>query len=207
MKTIFAVGVAVAWLATSACAWAQNRPATQPARPAPAQPAPGQPGAAQPAAGQPSAGPATATAPVDAAQSQARVSGWAARCVTAARAAPPECTVEQSMVRISNGQVVMTFIVRFAPDSRAPLLQVQVPLSVFLPGGLKLRTDTGVGLDLAYQTCDQRGCFVGNPVSPEFLTALKAAKRIEATVQSMAREAQVLSMPMDGFAAAYDRVQ
>lgn len=111
------------------------------------------------------------------------------------------------MALISTGQTVMAVVVRIAPENRAPAIQVQLPHGTYLPGGVKLRTDTGVGLDLAFQMCDQRGCFTGNPVSPELLAALKAAKRLDATVQNMAREQQLLSMPLDGFTAAYEKVQ
>ncbi len=111
------------------------------------------------------------------------------------------------MSLVSTGQVVMAVVVRIAPENRAPALQLQLPHGTYLPGGVKLRTDTGFGLDLAFQMCDQRGCYTGNPVTPELLAALKAGKRLDATVQNMAREQQLLTMPLDGFAAAYDRVQ
>jgi invasion protein IalB len=201
MKSILLGATAMAVLAFAPTAWAQNRPQQQqrPAQAAPAPSAPAAPAQAAPAA----ATPAPAIPP----QNQARVSGWVSRCVTNARAAAPECVTEQNMVLVSSGQAVMTVVIRIAPENRAPQLQVQLPHGTYLPAGVKLRTDTGVGLDLAFQMCDARGCFTGNPITPELLAALKTAKRLDASVQNMGRETQLLSMPMDGFAAAYERVQ
>ena len=201
MKPILLGGIAIATMAIGLTAWAQNRPSQQqpnrPAQTAPAQAAPVQPGAAQATPQQPEATP----------QNQARVSGWVSRCIAAARTTAPECVTEQSMALVSTGQTVMAVVVRIAPENRAPAIQVQLPHGTYLPGGVKLRTDNGIGLDLAFQMCDQRGCFTGNPVTPELLAALKAGKRLDATVQNMAQEQQLLSMPLDGFAAAYERVQ
>lgn len=211
MKPILLGAVALAALAFAPVTWAQNqtRPSQQqrptqaaPAQAAPAQAAPTQ--AAQDPPGPASSAPQQLTIPP---QNQARVSGWASRCVAAARATAPECVAEQSMALVSSGQTVMAVVVRIAPENRAPAIQIQLPHGTYLPGGVKLRTDTGVGLDLAFQMCDQRGCFTGNPVSPELLAALKTAKRLDATVQNMAREQQLLTMPLDGFAAAYEKVQ
>ncbi len=203
MKLILLGSVLVAMVATLPTAWAQNRPPQ--GRPAQQQPqAPAQPAPA-PA---PTPAPAPqAEAPVIPPQNQARVTGWAARCVAGARTAVPECVVEQGMALVATGQTVMGVVIRITPDTRAPVLQVQLPHGTLLPAGVRLRTETGVGIDLAFQMCDQRGCFTGSPVSPEFLAALKKDKRLDASVQNMARETQLFTMPLDGFVAAYERVQ
>ncbi len=199
MKSILLGGIAVLVAFAAQPALAQTR--QQPARPAPAAPA-------QPALAPPPANAAQAPAqPEIPPQNQARVTGWVARCVGSARAAAPDCVAEQDMTLITTNQTVMAVVVRIAPDTRAPTIQIQLPHGTWLPGGVKLRTDTGVGLDLAFQMCDARGCFTGNPVTPELLTALKSAKQLIATVQNMARQAQVITMPMDGFAAAYEKIQ
>lgn len=200
MRPILLGAVAFATLAFGPTAWAQTRP-QQPAQQRPAQQAPA------PVAPPAQATPTPAAQQPPPAQSQARVTGWISRCVTNARAVAPECVAEQAMTLVSNGQTVMAVVVRIAPENRAPTIQLQLPHGTYLPGGVKLRTDTGVGLDLVFQMCDQRGCFTGNPVSPELLAALKSGQRLEATVQNMAREQQLLSMPLEGFAAAYERVQ
>jgi len=199
MKAVLLGAIGAILLAGLPAAWAQNRqpqPQQQPARQAqPARP----PAAQQPAPAQPE--------PQVTAQNRARVSGWVQRCVAAERSGPLQCVVEQSMAMEATGQMVMAVVIRIVPDTRVPMMQIQVPNGLYLPAGLKLRTDTGVGLDLAFQMCDQRGCFTGNPVSPELLAAFKAGKRLEATVQNMGRQPQLLTMPLDGFTAAYQKIQ
>ena len=193
MKPILLGAAALLTLAGAAIAQPPNRPAQQPARPA------------QPAQATPAQAPVAESAVTP--QNQARVTGWVSRCVTGARASTPECVVEQAMTLVATNQTVMAVVIRIAPENRAASMQIQVPHATYLPGGVKVRTDTGAGADLAFQMCDQRGCFTGTPITPELLTALKAAKRLEVTVQDMARAPQLLSMPMDGFIAAYDKVQ
>ena len=193
MKPILLGAAALLTLAGAAIAQPPNRPAQQPARPA------------QPAQATPAQAPVAESAVTP--QNQARVTGWVSRCVTGARATAPECVVEQAMTLVATNQTVMAVVIRIAPENRAASMQIQVPHATYLPGGVKVRTDTGAGADLAFQMCDQRGCFTGTPITPELLTALKAAKRLEVTVQDMARAQQLLSMPMDGFTAAYDKVQ
>jgi len=194
MKPILLGAAALLSLAGAAIAQPPNRPGQPPPRPAAPPPAQAAPA---PAVAEPAVTP----------QNQARVTGWVSRCVTGARASTPECVVEQAMTLVATNQTVMAVVIRIAPENRAASMQIQVPHATYLPGGVKVRTDTGTGADLAFQMCDQRGCFTGTPITPELLTALKAAKRLEVTVQDMARAPQLLSMPMDGFTAAYEKVQ
>ena len=48
---------------------------------------------------------------------------------------------------------------RIAPETRAPVALVQLPLGLNLPAGAKVQVDDGKAADLQIQTCEQRGCY------------------------------------------------
>ena len=63
--------------------------------------------------------------------------GWIARCASASRDAPLECAIEQNAVLTKTGQVIVVVNIRIAPDTRAPVALVQLPLGLNLPAGAK----------------------------------------------------------------------
>jgi invasion protein IalB len=104
-------------------------------------------------------------------------------------------------------QTVLNVSIRVPGDTRAPAMVIQLPLGLLLPAGLKLRVDDGKQLDLQVQTCEAQGCFAGSPVDAELLAAIKAGKQLTITVRPVNKENLSFTMPLDGFTAAYERVQ
>jgi invasion protein IalB len=160
-----------------------------------AQPAP--PAAAAPAA--PAADQGSATAPPQ--------PGWAARCSSVSRDAPPECAVEQTAVLSKTGQLIVLVNIRVPSDTRAPIALVQLPLGLNLPAGAKLQIDDGKAVDLQVQTCESRGCYASTPVAADMLAALKSGKQLKISFQTMAKETIAIPMPLGDFAAAYDKIK
>lgn len=156
------------------------------AQPAPAAPAPA------PAADQGSAPPQP---------------GWAARCSSVSRDAPPECAVEQTAVLSKTGQLIVLVNIRVPSDSRAPIALVQLPLGLNLPAGAKLQIDDGKAFDLQVQTCEARGCYASTPVAADMLAALKSGKQLKVSFQTMSKETIAIPMPLGDFAAAYDKIK
>jgi invasion protein IalB len=97
--------------------------------------------------------------------------------------------------------------VRVPGDTRTPSMLVQLPLGLFLPVGVKLQVDEGKPLDLQVQTCEAQGCFVASAMDAELLAAIKAGKQLNIGVQTLNKEKLSFTMPLDGFTAAYERVQ
>jgi len=160
-----------------------------------AQPAP--PAAAAPAA--PAADQGSATAPPQ--------PGWAARCSSVSRDAPPECAVEQTAVLSKTGQLIVLVNIRVPSDTRAPIALVQLPLGLNLPAGAKLQIDDGKAVDLQVQTCESRGCYASTPVAADMLAALKSGKQLKVSFQTMSKETIAIPMPLGDFAAAYDKIK
>ena len=155
-------------------------------------------------AAQNTAAPATPTPPTEAAPAQP---GWAARCSSASRDTPLECAMEQTAVLSKTGQLIVLVNIRVPSDTHTPVALVQLPLGLNLPGGAKLQVDDGKTTDLQIQTCENRGCYAGTPISPELLAALRSGKQLKVLFQNLAKETIPIPMPLTDFAAAYDKIK
>jgi invasion protein IalB len=151
-----------------------------------------------------SAAPAPAQPQAEAAQQQP---GWIARCASPSRDAPLECAIEQNAVLTKTGQTVVLINIRVAPDTRAPVALLQLPLGLNLPVGAKLQIDDGKAIDLQIQTCENRGCYASTPIAPDLLAALRSGKQLKVSFQNMAKETIAIPMPLGDFAAAYDKIK
>jgi invasion protein IalB len=191
MRHHFAVLIAAALLSTSAAS------AQQAAKPKGPQPA-SQQHATQPAPQQQADAQSAGNAPQP---------GWAARCSSVSRDAALECAMEQNAVLTKTGQLIILVNIRVPADTRAPVALVQLPLGLNLPVGAKLQVDEGKAIDLPIQTCENRGCYASTPVSAELLAALKTGKQLKVSFQNMSKETITIPMPLNDFAAAYDKIK
>lgn len=180
--------LAAAVLLSTGAAYAQQSTKKNGAPPAPA---------AQPA-------PAPTQQPAEGAPGQP---GWIVRCTSASRDAPLECAMEQNAVLTKTGQTVVLINIRIAPDTRTPIALLQLPLGLNLPVGAKLQVDEGKTVDLQIQTCENRGCYASTPVAPDLLAALRSGKQLKVSFQNMAKETIAIPMPLNDFAAAYDKIK
>ena len=133
--------------------------------------------------------------------------GWIARCSSPSRNAPLECAIEQNAVLTKTGQVIVVVNIRIAPDTRAPVALVQLPLGINLPAGAKVQVDDGKAVDLQIQTCEQRGCYANTPITPDLLAAMRSGKQFKVSFQNLAKETIAIPMPLADFAAAYDKIK
>jgi invasion protein IalB len=133
--------------------------------------------------------------------------GWAVRCTSASREAPLECAMEQTAVLTKTGQLIVLVNIRVPSDTHAPVVMVQLPLGLNLPGGAKLQVDDGKSADLQIQTCENRGCYAGAAIAPDVLAALKSGKQLKLSFQNLAKETITIPMPLTDFATAYDKIK
>jgi invasion protein IalB len=158
----------------------------------------------------PHAAQTTATPPAEAAPAAAPASPppvWAVRCTSVSREAPLECAMEQTAVLTKTGQLIVLVNIRVPSDTRVPVAMVQLPLGLNLPGGAKLQVDDGKTADLQIQTCENRGCYAGTPITPDMLAALKTGKELRLSFQNLSKETITIPMPLTDFATAYDKIK
>jgi invasion protein IalB len=191
-KAVILSIVAAVVFAVTGAAQAQQPPATKAKAPAPK--------AAQ-------ATPTPSPSPQADAAATPPQPGWIARCASASRDAPLECAIEQNAVLTKTGQVIVVVNIRIAPDTRAPIALVQLPLGLNLPAGAKVQVDDGKTVDLQIQTCEQRGCYANTPITPDLLAALRSGKQFKVSFQNLAKETITIPMPLADFAPAYDKIK
>jgi invasion protein IalB len=133
--------------------------------------------------------------------------GWAARCSSASRGAALACAVEQTAVLQKTGQLIVLVNIRIPGDTHTPVVLVQLPLGLSLPGGAKLQVDDGHPIDLQIQTCEARGCYAETPVGADLLAALRSGKQLKILFQNLAKETITIPLPLADFAAAYDKIK
>jgi invasion protein IalB len=158
------------------------------------------------------AAPAAQPAPAPTQQAQAdgapaQQAGWIARCTSPSRDAPLECAIEQNAVLTKTGQTIVLINIRIPTDTRTPVALLQLPLGLNLPVGAKLQVDEGKAVDLQIQTCENRGCYASTPIAPDLLAALRSGKQLKVSFQNMAKETIAIPMPLNDFAAAYDKIK
>lgn len=150
----------------------------------------------------------TPAAPADtAAGAPTPAAGWAARCGSVSRDAPLECAIEQTAVLTKTGQTVVLVNIRVPSDTRTPVITIQLPLGLFLPGGTKLQVDDGKATDLQIQTCEQRGCYAGGPMAADLIASMRTGKELKIAFQNLAKESIAIPLPLTDFASAYDKIK
>jgi invasion protein IalB len=189
-----AILVAVAALGSTASSFAQQATKSKMTPPPPAAQTPAMPATPQ---ADPAPTPTNTPAPPS----------WAARCSSTSRDAPLECAMEQTVVLNKTGQLIILVNIRVPSDSHMPVILVQLPLGLNLPGGAKLQVDDGKTTDLQIQTCENRGCYAGAAIAPDVLAAMKSGKQLKLSFQNLVKETITIPIPLTDFAAAYDRIK
>jgi invasion protein IalB len=189
-----------ACLVVTTVGWIQPALAQQPSKKNPPHPAP----VAQPAPAPSPSAPQT-DAPANA--PPASQPGWASRCSSPSRDAPLECAIEETAVLTKTGQLIVLVNIRVTGDSRSPVALVQLPLGLNLPGGAKFQVDDARAVDLPIQTCENRGCYANLQIAPDLLAALKSGRQLKVSFQNLAKETITIPMPLNDFAAAYDKIK
>ena len=156
---------------------------------APKQEAPVQVAAVQPTAEQ-AAGPA-----------------WVSRCASATRQSVPECVVEQTAFLTKTGQLIASITVRLPPTNNQPVMMIQVPIGLYLPAGIAIQVDEAAPVRLAVQTCDLKGCYAGEQMSAELLSAMKAGKKLAIVFQNLNKQNITVPLTLALFAETYQRIQ
>ena len=140
---------------------------------------------------------------------QVSISGWRLQCSSAG--AQLNCTLIDQVTQ-ANGAQIMTISVVRPSASAPPTAVVVVPLGMAIAGGVRLGFENGAVQALRIITCTRLGCVGRAQLGEPALAAMKAAKaplRIayDALAANGAAQTVTISLGLDGFAAAYDRLR
>ncbi len=129
---------------------------------------------------------------------------WVVSCVSASRAAPADCKIEQRLVAQETGQSLSLAVVSVPGATRKPVLQFLLPTGLSLPEGVTLKIDDGKPVAVPLQFCDGSGCLASLPLTPALVDSLQKGKTL--TVQAVAggsRQPYAFNHVLTDFAAAW----
>lgn len=138
------------------------------------------------------------------------ISGWRLECASTTGGSLACEALDRVSVR-TTGAVVGGLSVHFLADGKTPEILVQVPLGIAVPAGVRVGTNSGIMQTLPVSTCNRDGCFARAQMSGPLLGAMRAAKEaLRIAYDSLAPNADArtvtISLGLDGFAAAYDKL-
>jgi invasion protein IalB len=102
-----------------------------------------------------------------------------------------ECrAVFQVVQRDERQQLIplVTLAAHFAPDTKATMLQIQLPLGLNLAEPISLRVDNGEIERQQIQTCNAAGCFVTMTLNDKFVAAMRNGMTLKITVQDASKK-------------------
>jgi invasion protein IalB len=151
------------------------------------------------AAGAAAAAPQTSPMPSDGG------TGWRVECANDGKVL--DCQTVNKVSQRETQQIVAAVAVRVPPDTRKPVLMVQLPLGIQVTEQVSVQIDEGKTERYPIQTCAQNGCFVAAPASDQVIGALRGGKTLKVAFQSLTKQTVTVTMPLGGFALAYDKIK
>ena len=102
----------------------------------------------------------------------------------------------------------MSVAVRVPPDTKKPVMLIQVPLGVYLPAGASLQIGEDEAKTLPFTGCDRDGCVAEYAITEAEIAAMTKGSSLKLSVQNQSQQpAFTLTVPATGFAAAYAKVK
>lgn len=83
---------------------------------------------------------------------------WTVRCYPVA--SPSPCDMYELLANKQTNQRVMSLSIAYMPAGDKHVIQIAVPLGVFIPAGLVIESNTYTSAVQPYRRCDRAGCYV-----------------------------------------------
>ena len=133
------------------------------------------------------------------------VAAWRVECTGDGKSL--DCRALQQLFQRETRQLVLSVLVRKAPDPKAALMALQLPLGLNLTEPVQLKVDNGPAERQPVQTCTNIGCFVSMTASERLVTAMRSGNELKITFQDANKKPVELSVPLLGFGLAFDKVR
>ncbi|MCP5433017.1 MAG: invasion associated locus B family protein [Alphaproteobacteria bacterium] len=128
---------------------------------------------------------------------------WSVRCIQP-DGQLKRCVMSQVIVEKESQKPVVHMSAGFVPDSAVPVMQIAVPLGVYLPAGIALNVDEEQLVHRGFEVCSPSGCQLLVVLSGELLEKLKKGDKAEIAFQDAARQNVGVPASLKGFTAAYN---
>jgi invasion protein IalB len=148
---------------------------------------------------------AALTAVPDVAVAQEAAAAWRVECSGDGKTL--DCRAVQQLFQRDTRQLLVSMLVRKAPDPKAALVTLQLPLGLNLTEPVQLKVDSGQPERYPIQTCTNTGCFVSMTANERMVTAMRSGSEIKITVQDASKNPIEMALPLLGFGLAFDKAK
>jgi invasion protein IalB len=133
------------------------------------------------------------------------VAAWRVECTGDGKTL--DCRAVQQLFQRETRQLVLTILVRKAPDPKAALMAIQLPLGLNLTEPVQIKVDNGPVEKQAIQTCTNIGCFVSMTAAEKLVTAMRGGTELKVAFQDGNKKPIELTVPLLGFGIAFDKAR
>jgi invasion protein IalB len=118
-----------------------------------------------------------------------------------------DCRAVQQLFQRDTRQLLISMLVRKAPDPKAALVTLQLPLGLNLTEPVQIKVDNGQPERQPIQTCTNTGCFVSMTANERLVTAMRSGTELKLTVQDANKNPIEMALPLLGFGIAFDKAK
>jgi invasion protein IalB len=118
-----------------------------------------------------------------------------------------ECRAIQQIFQRDTRQLVASVAVRFAPEAKAGVMSILLPLGLNLTEPVLIKVDNGPPERQPIQTCNNSGCLVTMTAPDKLLAAMRTGTDLKLTVQDASKKPIDMTLPLLGFGIAYDKTK
>jgi invasion protein IalB len=133
------------------------------------------------------------------------VAAWRVECTGDGKSL--ECRAIQQIFQRDTRQLVASVAARFAPEAKAGVISILLPLGLNLTEPVLVKVDNGPPERQPIQTCNNAGCLVTLTAPDKLLAAMRTGTDLKLTVQDANKKPIEMSLPLLGFGIAYDKTK
>ncbi len=133
------------------------------------------------------------------------ITGWRVDCGNTGQALDCRTTIEA--IDANRRQMVASITVRYAADTKKPVIGVQLPLGILVTQPVVVSVDNGPAENITIEMRTPAGCFASKPVSDALIAKMRTGRDIKLDFGNVNKQPITVSMPLAGFAIAYDKIK
>ena len=118
-----------------------------------------------------------------------------------------DCRAVQQVFHRETRQLVVSVLVRPAPDGKSAAMVITLPLGLNLTEPVLVKVDNGATERQSIQTCTNVGCFVAMTLTDKLIAAMRTGSDLKITVQDANKKPVEMSLPLLGFGIAFDKAK